>query len=226
MITDKMMTAAAEDLYQAILNSLPDESECIYQFSERFESKMKHLIRRTKHPVRHKILQRAASIALVIFLGFITLLAVSPTVRAAVFGWVKEQYENFATYYYDGDLQDTPDPMMYELGYLPAGFEEVHRNVSPSETSIYYADSVSGNVMSFTYTHEHGANTYNVKKENTTMEKVYINGHSGDFYLHTDSAESNVLVWFDNDTNTLFRITAFMTKDEIMQLAEMVVIVK
>lgn len=95
MITDEMMAQAASELADAINESLPAPSECTHQFSPRFEKKMKRLIRRANHPTIYRALRSVASILLVIMIGFGSTLAVSAEAREIVFGWVKQQYENF-----------------------------------------------------------------------------------------------------------------------------------
>lgn len=220
MITDKMMTDAAEELYQALLSSLPEESECVHQFSQGFERKMNRLIRRMEHPVRHRVLQRAASIALVLFLGFMALLAVSPTVRAAVFGWVRERYENLTTYYFDGEVQQNQELMEYELGYVPEGFRETYRNSSMNETIVYYVNDSSGKMMCLTYSFVEGYYSFNAEIEDCRCESVVVNGANAEFYDKGDAQRSNAIVWVDNATNTLFSITAFMDKEDLIHIAE------
>lgn len=226
MITDKMMQEAAEELYQALLTSLPDENQCSYQFSERFERRMKRLIRWAEHPLRHRILQRVASIALVLFLGFVTLLAISPSVRAAVFGWVREQYENFAAYYFDGAQMQSIESVEYELGILPDGYVEVHRNKTQNETNIYYADNATNQIMNFTYTHRTGTYSYNLKLEGAEIVKVSVNGKEAEFYYYADGSQSNAIVWVDDENDTLFSIVAFVGKEEIITLAENIIMVE
>ena len=43
MISDAMLQQAAEELATAINESLPDPKECVFQFSPKFERKMKRL---------------------------------------------------------------------------------------------------------------------------------------------------------------------------------------
>lgn len=222
MITDKMMQEAAEELYQALLTSLPDENQCSYQFSERFERRMKRLIRRAEHPLRHRILQRVASITLVLFLGFVTLLAISPSVRAAVFGWVREQYDSFAAYYFEGAPQNTDNLIAYELGSISLEYEEINRLVTECETTIYYLESSSGKIMTFTYTHESDSFKYHIKQDDAIIEKAIVNGCDADVYCFSDEKQSNVIIWVDRTTHTLFRISAFMDKDDLISLASSV----
>lgn len=224
MITDKMMEEAAEELFQAMLAGLPEEEQCVHQFSERFERKMKRLIRRAEHPVFHRVLQQAASIVLVLFLGFATLLAVSPTVRAAVFGWVQERYEDLTTYYFDGASQQDTKPVDYEIGNLTEEFAELYRDVKEKETTIYYHNAETNQVMSFSYYHECSIYTHNVVMEDAIIEKITVNGYEADFYCCNDEMKSNAIVWIDSSTDTLFSIVAFMDKEELISLAESVIV--
>lgn len=220
MITDEMMTAAAEELYQALLTSLPDEDLCDYRFSEGFERKMKRLIRQAEHPLRHRVLQRAASIVLVMFLGFVALLSVSPTVRATVFGWVREQCENYAAYHMELDCQHSQNQAIYELGYLPEGFEETHRSTSPNETNVYYTNNTTNEIMRLTYSYVEGDYAYHLEIENYRIEEVMINGGTGEFYENLNTKGANAIIWTDDSSNALFCISAFMDKTDLIYLAE------
>ena len=51
MINDAMLKQAAEELAIAINESLPDPKECVYQFSPKFEKKLKRLTRRASDSV-------------------------------------------------------------------------------------------------------------------------------------------------------------------------------
>ena len=55
-------------------------------------------VRRRTRPVWKSVLQRVAVILLVFTLSLGSLMAVSPTVRAAVIRWAVEWYENHITY--------------------------------------------------------------------------------------------------------------------------------
>lgn len=222
VITDKMMQEAAEELYQALLTSLPDENQCSYQFSERFERRMKRLIRRAEHPLRHRILQRVASITLVLFLGFVTLLAISPSVRAAVFGWVREQYENFVTYQYENDMQENVSHTEYELCNIPGDFELTRMCETESETMIYYANTSTEQIMLFCYSNISDASTYNIYLDEMLQDKAKVNNQEAVFYYSLDENQTNVLVWIDYSTDTLFTIAAFLDKEEIISIAESV----
>ena len=226
MISDERMAEAAEKLFQAMLDSLPDEEECAPEFSAKFEHKMKRLIHRTEHPVRYRVLQKVASIILVLFMGFATLLALSPTVRATFFGWIKEQYETFTKYYFEGTAQEDVTNYTYELAVLPDGYEEVSRNSTLDVTVIYYADIRTNELMHFTYSHKYNTAEHYIESLEYTKTYTFVHNISADYYQSNTSEFANVLVWEDASTNTLFRLTAFLDVDSIVRIAENIIKIK
>lgn len=123
------------------------------------------------------------------------------------------------TYYFDGEVQQNQELMEYELGYVPEGFIEIHRRESDNETAIFYENTATNEMMNFTYIHECDDYTHNVDLSNTTVETVSINGINGDYYEHVDK-ESKIIVWYDSTVDTLFSISAYLDKTELIALAE------
>lgn len=137
-ITDEMMAEAAAEMNEAMLRSLPDPDDCHHEFSRRFKRKMKRVIYRADHPVQFRIMQRVATIFLVICIGFATILTFSPTVRANVVGWIREQYESFVAYYFEDNYESKADPVEYYISDLPVEYAEIA--VSDNEgihTTVY-----------------------------------------------------------------------------------------
>lgn len=65
-ITDEMMAEAAAEMNEAMLRSLPDPDDCHHEFSRKFKRKMKRVVYRAEHLVQFRIMQRVATIFLVI----------------------------------------------------------------------------------------------------------------------------------------------------------------
>ena len=220
MISDQRMKAAADGLFQAMLDSLPDEDRCATEFSSRFERKMKHLIHRVEHSTRYRVLQKVASIALVILIGFATVLAVSPSARAAFFGWVMEQYESFTKYYFEGMVQEESATYSYELSELPEGFVEFTRDEIPGKTTVYYANYNTNQIMFFVYSHRKDDGDFFIKSNDYSSNSVLVNTTTGIFYESNDSNQANALVWSDPNTNTWFCLSAFLDESNIIHMAE------
>ena len=88
-------------------------------------------------PLWKNVAQKAAVILLVFSLSLGSLMAVSPTVRAAVVRWVTEWYETHVVYGFSGE-QIADEMPQYEVTDLPEGYAETERVEWPSYVSIIY----------------------------------------------------------------------------------------
>lgn len=218
MITDEMMAQAAAELADAINASLPEPSACNHQFSARFERKMKRLIRRTDHPAIYRTLRSVASILLVIIIGCGSTLAVSAEAREIVFGWVKQQYETFYEYFFEGEVAPT-ESAKYQPGWMPDGCEFVTSyEITGGEVYVYTNERES--LIQFTYTSDTDTSKVFVEGVEYSKEDVLVNGFHGEIYSATNQAETNGIVWINTDDNTLFFVSGDFTKDELVKIAE------
>ena len=220
MITDEMLAQAAAELADAINASLPVPEECNHQFSAKFERKMKRLIYRTNHPIQHRILRSVASILLVILLAFSSFLAVSVEAREAVFGWVREQYESFYEYFFEGDSGEAESTTYYP-GWMPDDY--VYQTTLEIDGGmIYLFVNSDGAIAQFSYTTN--ATTSSVFVENAEYEyqEVVINGMHGELYISPNEHTRSELLWIDSTSNTLFCISAIADTDDLIKAAESV----
>ena len=149
----------------------------------------------------------------------------SPTARAAFFGWVKEQYESFTKYYFEGTIQEDPETYSYELSELPDGFEEFSRDEIPGKVTIYYANYSTNQMMHFMYSQRTDDGDYFIVTDEYTLYPVIVNDTSAFFYEANNSEQANALIWEDASTKTLFRISAYLDKDTIIRIAEKIKII-
>lgn len=222
MITEEMMAAAAAEMNEAMLRSLPEPEDCYHEFSAKFEKKMKRVMYRADHPLQFRILQKVASIILVLFLGFATIMAISPTVRASVFGWIREQYESLIHYYFNDSVSSVEGPTTYYISNLPPQYTELTSffNEELGEYTGVYSDD-EGNVLYFMYSLiPEITNYYLGSEEDYIVEHVYISTNRADFYQSKDHSQSNGIIWCDSETNTVFYLSARLNKEEIIALAE------
>ena len=98
-------------------------------------------------PLWKNVAQKIAVILLVFSLSLGSLMAVSPTVRAAVVRWVTEWYETHVVYRFSGE-QIADEMPQYEVTDLPEGYAETERVEWPSYVSIIYqnVNDENGNV--------------------------------------------------------------------------------
>lgn len=220
-ITERMIAEAAAEMNDAMLNSLPNPDDCRHKFSARFERKMKRVIFRVDHPVQFRIIQRVASIVLVLFIGFATILAASPTVRAAVFGWIREQYDSFVTYYLEYNSSEPENPTAYYISGLPTAYTEIEVSDDPDNYTAIYGDN-NGHFIYFCYSSTPGSSAFFISEKGYIVEDVLIHNHSANFYLSEDPAQGNSIIWHDENSRIIFFISGMMGKAELVELAESV----
>lgn len=221
MITDEMLAQAAAELADAINESLPSPSECTHQFSPQFEKKMKRLIRKSHHPFFYRTLRTVASFVLVILIGFSSTLAISAEAREIVFGWVKQQYENFYEYFFEGDIEPT-ESARYQLGWLPEGCDFVTSYEIPGGEVYVYTDERES-LIQFTYTSDTDTTKVFVEGAEYIKEDVLVNEFPGEIYSATNQTETNGIVWTNTDDNILFFVSGDFTEDELIKIAESIV---
>lgn len=218
MITDEMLAQAAAELADAINESLPSPSECTHQFSPQFEKKMKRLIRRANHPTVYRALRSVVSILLVIMIGFGSTLAVSAEAREIVFGWVKQQYENFYEYFFEGEVEPT-ESEKYQPGWMPEDCEFLTIQETAGGETYIYKDQ-SGLLAQFYYIYDPDSQKMYIDTVEYISESVSINGHSGELYLSVNEGETSSIVWTDSTNNVLFYFSGAFDKETLIKMAE------
>ena len=213
-----MLAQAAAELATAINESLPDPKDCTHEFSAEFERKMKRITRRANHPILYRTLRSVASIILVITIGFGSVLAVSAEARAAVFGWVKEQYESFYEYFFEGEVE-LAESAKYQPGWMPDGCELLTVEETAGGETYIYKDK-SGLLAQFYYIYDPDSQKLYIDTVEYISEPVSINGHSGEMYISIYDDETSSIVWTDNSTNTLFYVSGPYEKDTLIKIAE------
>ncbi len=216
MITDEMIAEAALELNTALLKDLPDTDCCSHAFSAGFEKKMNRLIRKAKHPRLYTFAQRAACILLVLILGFLAVLAVSPTVRAGVLGWIKEQYETVTSYFFVGD-PDTYEPTAYYIASIPEGYTEIVSDDDDRGVVRIYSNE-KDQWLFFSYTITPDKTVYGMGTEGYQIERVSVQDDPAELYLSDDPAKTNSLIWCDEESQVIFYLSGFIDKEELLKI--------
>ena len=219
MITDEMLRIAAAEADQAIRNSLPNPDECEHHFSPRFERKMKRVIRRGSHPVAYKFFYQVACLLVVVTLVGASWLTVDAEARGAFFAWVRQQYENFVEYRFEGLAPDEEMTANFAPTWLPEGYEEYEVHSAGGTSAKTYLNS-DGQAIHFMYSLGADATSLFVVSEQMTIEKVFVGTQEADFYLDADPQNANVLVWYSESGDILFYISASLPRDVMVKIAE------
>ena len=216
VITDAALRVAAEEVAMAMLDDVPAEP---HTFSQRFEKKMKRLLRRARHPVTYQAMRYAAVILLAVTVLFGAVCAASPTVRAAVVNWIKSVFHEFSRY---SSQETVPPDVEYEY-YLPDQFDDytLLTAIDEPDGKTYIFINEQGDILQFCYVYQGNVSMF-VKKENFDLYKGTIGDISADIYISRTGLEANTVVWQDATEQILLVLSAYGGKDELLILAQKV----
>ena len=181
--------------------------------------------KRMARPVWRRAARTAACVALACLVALGSLMAVSPTVRAAVLGWLHQVREDLVIFF-NPDRHPAEDPPAgWRLSEVPEGFELT--DLSPKESSGWwqYDDADSSAQLWFSvYTPEAGEvsanveDTVNAEDGHTSVE---VQGYEADLF----QSEGAALLTWQNEAGYLFmlRATDFDDTGALLEMAEGVV---
>lgn len=220
MISDELLSQAAEAYILALADSVPDREDYQHRFSPRFERKMRRVIRKGNHPVVYKAMRAAGCAALALVISFLMLMAVNPSARAAVMDWIREIYASYYFHsYYEQDANTEYLNIRYELGYVPQAHTLFDFRESQHNAAYSFSDQ-SGNMLFFTYSKSPASVEFFSDLNHDTIENVKIKDHRG-LFLHSSQADTaSILQWLDEDTHALLILSGFMEKEELIKIAE------
>ncbi len=165
-----------------------------------------------------RLARTAAVILLVLSLSLGALMAVSPTVRAAVINWVRELYENSTVYHVMPSHAAEKLPR-YKLTWLPDGFSEPDVYEDDTMYTALYENPDTGDFFVFDYcllTEETQTDLFTTQ----APEHLLVNGMDADFYVAPDDSDSSNLLWVDTATGVFCSINSTLSKEDILRIAE------
>ena len=174
-------------------------------------------------PVWKNVLQKVAVLLITFSLGVGSIMAISPTVRAAMIQWVVEWYETHIIYRFRGD-DITGTMPQYEITTLPNGYFEIEgeRIEESNYVSKTYQNN-EGEQIYFDYTYMQQGSAVDIVTEGIEVIGVSVNGREGQIYLGEDTeAQHSTITWIDAETNLQFTIDACLNQTELLCLAESV----
>lgn len=216
MISDKSLTLAAQQAAMILNSSL--SQDCSHTFSRHFLRKMDRILRRKKHPIFYHCIKSAAVLLLLITVCFGSVLAFSAEAREFVFGWVRERSGNFYYFHFSGEAESNC-PTQYYPGWLPDGYVLDSVTESPGGKSYCYFDQ-DGWIATFIYSTNAEELELFIQCIDFEQKNVLINGSPGTLYLAPDDSNSSEMIWIDEASDTLFSLSAHVSEDIMIKIAE------
>ena len=214
MISDEMLTQAAQEYEQALLGALP-ETVPAHTFSKTFQKKMARLCRKTKHSSAYTAFKRVAcAVILVALLGSTAVLS-SAEGHATVMGWINMISDRFT--------QKTEEPIAknYDLKEVPEGYRLAEHSQRRGGGFVLYVDQ-RGNFLVFDYQYDPNGGSYFMKMENHIHLQETVDGQLMDIYLSQDPAYRNAVVWSVPGKAT-FSISAYLENNDLIALTKQVI---
>ncbi len=229
---DALMKRVLVDSMKLDLEADTKDNTASFTPSSRHQRQVKAMLkdplgwsRRKARPVWKMIAQKAAIILLAISLAFGTIMAVSPTARAAFNRWIREWYETHITYRYTGERTIDAIPR-YGIAELPEGYFEYERVEKKNYTLIIYQNVDSGEWISLHYTYMQQGFAIDFMVESEDIVPITVNGMAGELYLSENLEEDNTITWIDAEANLQFVVDAPLEQADILRIAESVILEK
>ena len=220
MITDDMLRSAAEKSCEIYVSRLEAgyDPKTQHKFSPEFEKKIKKLERKANHPIIYRSLQRIASIILVCLIACGAWFTVDAEARAAFFGWVKEIYETYFVYRFEGNADYSESSVAYRPTWLPEGYTEFHTSETESTTAVLYQNE-EGLLLTFQYTHNPNETDWFIDAEHAVIKETTVNGCPAEIFMTDNITDSSSIAWID-EQNSAFSVSAFLSESELIKIAE------
>ena len=223
MISNFLLRQATEEYHEESMSAIPTENEIDHVFSDRFEENMKSVIKKNNHPQLKRVLRMAASFALVILVAGGSVMALSPTARAAVIGWLFGQDGTTFSYTSMGEESESDVYYKYELPQIPEGYYLWQEIVDESQSILLYAEEETGHLLKVTASPNDGTSAMFLLTTTDEKSTVQIGDVTADFYLSESEDVSSGLAWVDPENDYLICFDGFFSKEELIEQAESLV---
>lgn len=225
MISEELLRQAVKAASDVLVADFPEAyEEPAHEFSPEYRRAIDSLIYKLGRKAFYSTVKKVASVVLVISLLSSIWFGIGVEGRAVVFGWVKEKYETFFHYFYEGESKGPVSDAEYELGWLPDGYEFLTKNEFEGlNTSVYV--NKNGKFLKFIYDkNPGGGETYQID-ESHSVEVIAVRGIETEIHSSIDGSSSNDIVW-ENEDEVFFVISAYEPKENLVKMAENVIKLK
>lgn len=166
-----------------------DEKSINYKFSDIFNNRMEKLIKSQRKPYWNFI-STASKRAAVIIVAVLTLFTAAFSVKAIrepIIKFIKQVYESFTHYSFDGNTVETITKE-YAITQMLDGYEQIDKIANDNSVVTTYRNEVGDSITFSQMTTEHSAG-------------YFVDNESGDLYAETvDGIKVEFKEWYDTKT--------------------------
>lgn len=204
------------------LSQLPNENQLSHAFSNRFNRKMKALIKYERRtPFMNVVIHRfkIAMVTLLIFISLAlgTIISVE-AYRLKFFELLREVWHDFTSIHINVDeIESIGTLIPEEPTYIPEGYSILESQRDEYTQTIIYTDS---NGIEINYNqHVISQSVYLFDTENAETETKAINGQT----INIISNKNTIQVYWFDDVH-FFAIVGIIDKNEIIKMAESIIL--
>lgn len=166
-----------------------DEKSINFNFSDKFNKRMEKLIKAQRKPY-WKFISTTSKRAAVIFVAILTLFTAAFSVKAIrepIIKFIKQVYESFTQYSFDGDTVETINKE-YTITKMLDGYELIDKLTSDNTIATTYKNELGDTIIFTQMTTEYSTG-------------YLVDNESGEQYTETvDGIEIDFKEWYDTKT--------------------------
>ena len=219
MISNEFIRQATEEYQEESMSAIPTENEIDHVFSDRFEKNMESVIKKNKHPQLKRVLRMAASFVLVILMAGGSVMALSPTARAAVMGWLFGRESDAYVYRSTGTDTDEETITTYDLAEIPEGYTLWQNMVMPTSSLVIYAEDETGRFLKVFAAPNDGSGALYLIPEDATLIPIQLGDIQADYYQSNIKSSGSTIVWTDPENDYLVTVDGFFSLEELTDMA-------
>lgn len=219
MISEELLRQAVKAASDVLAADFPEAyEEPAHEFSPEYRMAIDGLIYKLGRKPFYSTVKKVASVVLVISLLSSIWFGIGVEGRAVVFGWVKEKYETFFHYFFEGESSEPVTDAEYELGWVPEGYEFLVKNEFEGLTTILY-ENENGQILKFMYDKQPENNEIYQVDESHIVETLKIQNLRAELHLSTDISVDSDITWI-NESGVLCIISACESRENLVKMAE------
>ncbi|MCR4599129.1 MAG: DUF4367 domain-containing protein [Acetatifactor sp.] len=197
----------------------PEPSEQDRRTARRLRPRIRRMIEKAESPVSYYVKRIVAVLALLLGITGVTLFGFNESVHAGVMRWFQDHFGT-NVYRYQNQSGESIDVTKYSLqGLVPEGYQLFDRTVDEDGVNEIFI-SENGNFLSFTAMNPAYEGEVYLISENEKLT-AHVGRFQADVYLSSDANEGNEIVW-RGENDALFIIQGFLSKSELVELAEQI----
>ncbi|MGV8148208.1 MAG: DUF4367 domain-containing protein [Alkaliphilus sp.] len=222
LISEQVFADIVKKAEQIMLQQIPNISEQSYEFTKKFEGRMKLINKIANRKISWKMVLRyvkkiAIIILIVLVTSFATIMSVE-ALRIRFFEMITETLEKYTYIEYEKtniDIVDEEDTF-YNPSYIPKGFVLIKHEIFHTTAILTYVNEEEIEIIFEQYSLEH--TRMKIDTEGTTLNPIIIRGNEG-YYFQNKGLTT--IMWQEKQYG--FIISSEAEKNILIKMAESII---